>query len=119
MLFFINELKKKNISNIIVPSMQVLNYHYHELLGKEAKKNLDKSLKELEEHPNERRYMDEYLIFKDWYDRVYQKQDKISYLKTEELFNLMYRLLEHDHSIEITNDINIQGDSLNIRINKT
>ena len=50
------------------------------------------------------------------YNNMYEKQDKISYLKTEELINLIYRLTEHNPNIEILNDINIQGDYLDIKI---
>ena len=118
MIFFLNELKKKGISKIIVPSMQVLNYRYHELLGEKAKKDLEQVIVQLNEHPGDKYFIRKYKEIKDWYDRVYQKQDKISYLKTEELFNLIYRISEHDHSVEVINDVNIQGDSLNIRIGK-
>lgn len=118
MLFFINELKKKGIFKIIVPSMQVLNYRYHELLGEKAKEDLEQIIVKINEYPREKNFIRKYEQIKDWYDRVYQKQDKISYLKTEELFNLIYRIIEHDHSVEVVNDVNIQGDSLNIRIGK-
>ncbi len=118
MLFFIHELKSKGISKIVVPSMQVLNYRYHELLGERAKKDLEKAIIKLDTYPDNKYLMREYQYIKGWYDRVYKQQDKISYLKTEELFNLIYRISEHDHSIEILNDINIQGDSLDVRINK-
>ena len=115
-LLFINELKKKNISKIIVPSMQVLSYHYHELLSREAKKRLDEVSHNQAIYPDNPEIMNRYELYKEWYNHVYQKEDKISYLKTEELINLMYRLTEHDKDIEITNDVNIQGDSLNLKI---
>ena len=59
---------------------------------------------------------EKYEFAKKWYDTTYEKQDKISYLKTEELMNLAYRILEHDQSVEIVNDINVQGDYLGIKI---
>ena len=116
MLLFIQELKKNGISKIIVPSMQVLSYNYHKLLSIEAKKRFDGVKKNLESNPNSNTIKERYDYYKEWYDHVYQKEDKISYLKTEELINLIYRLTEHDNNIIITNDINIQGDSLNIKI---
>ena len=118
LLFFINELNKNNISKIIVPSMQILDYDYHIILGEKAKKELERIEKFLEQNPNDFDYLIKYNNAKNWYNRVYNKQDKISYLKTEELLNLMYRITLHDSSIEITNEINIQGDSLNIKIKK-
>ena len=118
MLFFINELKKKGLSRIIVPSMQVLSYRYHELLGEKAKNDIEKIAIEVNKYPNDEQLKREYEYIKDWYNSIYEKQDKISYLKTEELFNLIYRISEHDNSIEIVNELNIQGDSLNIKIVK-
>ena len=116
LILFIDQLKNKGISKIIVPSMQVLSYRYHELLSEKAKNDLNKVKKQLEENPNDAYFKKKCQSFKEWYDRVYNKQDKISYLKTEELINLLYRIINQNQSIEITNDINIQGDSLNIKI---
>lgn len=118
LIYFINELKKNDISKIIVPSIQILNYRYHEILGEKAKEELERIENVLKRYPNDF----DYLLKKEniiaWYNRVYNKQDKISYLKTEELLNLMYRITLHDSSIEITNEVNIQGDSLKIKIKK-
>jgi len=114
LLFFIEQLKSKKISKVVVPSMQVLSYHYHELLSLESKKNYDEIKKQANETDDiyvKNRY--EYL--KNWYEHVYQKQDKISYLKIEELINLIYRITEHT-DVEITNEVGIQGDSLNFKI---
>ena len=116
LMLFIDQLKNKGISKIIVPSMQVLSYRYHELLSEKAKNDLNKVKKQIEENPNNTYFYKKFQSFKEWYDRVYNKQDKISYLKTEELINLLYRIIEQNQSIEITNDINIQGDNLNVRI---
>ncbi len=118
MLFFINELKKKGISKIIVPSMQVLNYRYHEILGERAKDDLDEAIESLKKYPNNKQLLIEYEQVKGWYDRVYNKQDDISYLKTEELFNLVYRITEHDNDIEIVNEVNLQGDYLSLKFKK-
>lgn len=115
MLFF-EQLKNKGISKIIVPSMQVLSYRYHELLSEEAAKDLNNAKKQIENFPNDNYLQKKFQSIKEWYDSVYNKQDKISYLKTEELINLVYRIIDYNPSIEITNDINIQGDSLNIKI---
>ena len=51
----------------------------------------------------------DYLIYlsvdiKEWYDKLHDKQDFISFLKTEELYNLVYRLASQDPTIEITNE---------------
>ncbi len=116
MMFFINELKKKGISKMRIPSMQVLSYHYHELLSEKAKKDLEKAKIALERFPDDDYVQKNYEVAKQWYDVTYEKQDKISYLKTIELMNLAYRILEHDQSIEIVNEVNVQGDYLGIKI---
>ena len=115
LLLFINELKKKGISRISVPTLQVLSYHYHELLSKEAKKNYEgiRAIYKFNSHIDEIR--DRYEYYKTWYEHVYQKEDKISYLKTEELINLIYRLTLHDKDIEIISDIDI-SENINIKI---
>ena len=57
-----------------------------------------------------------YNAIKEWYNKLHEKQDLISYLKTEELYNLIYRITEQDPSIEIMNDVGIQGDSINLKL---
>jgi len=116
MLLFINELKKKGILKVRIPSMQVLSYRYHELLSEKAKKDLEKAKTEFERFPNDDYVQENYEFAKQWFDATHEKQDKISYLKTVELMNLAYRILEHDQSIEIINEVNVQGDCLDIKI---
>jgi hypothetical protein len=116
LLLFIEQLKSKNIKKIIVPGMQVFSYHYHELLNIETKRNLEEIKEILNMYPDDDYAKNRYRYMQNWYDHVYQKQDLISYLKTEELIYLIYRIIEHDPSIELLNEINIQDDSLNIRL---
>ena len=116
MLYFISELEKQGITKIIVPSMQVLNYRYHELLSIKAKKDLIEIQEKLIQFPNDEMLKENYFLIKKWYERLHEKEDLISYLKTEELFNLLYRMLEHNPNLEVLNDPNIEGDSLNIKI---
>lgn len=116
LLFFIDELKKKGITKVRIPSIQVLSYRYHELLSEQAKEDLEKAKENITRFPYDNYAKNCYVNAKDWYDRVYNKQDKISSLKTEELMKVAYRILEHYPDIQIVNDINIQGDYLDIRI---
>lgn len=118
MMLFIEELKKRGLSRIRIPSMQILSYRYHELLSKKARIKLEKSKEKLEAYPNSDYVKEQYNYALGWYNRVYKKQDKISYLKTEELINLVYRMLEHDPHLEIINEINLQGDYLELQISK-
>lgn len=114
-ILFINELKKNDITKIRVPSMQVLSYDYHEILSRQVYDNL-KNIETKIKDKNNDITKEEYEYVLNMYNNMYEKQDKISYLKTEELINLIYRLTEHDPNIEILNDINIQGDYLDIKI---
>lgn len=116
MILFINELKKKGITKIRIPSMQVLSYRYHELLSPKGKEELEKAEKELEKYPDDLFIQRKYKHAKKWFESTYENEDKISYLKTEELIYLAYRMLEHDEDIEIINDVNLQGDYLGIKI---
>ena len=114
-ILFVNELKKNGITKIKVPSIQVLSYDYHEILSKQVNENLQEIEEKLKNKNNDvtKEELD-YVL--NMYNNMYNKQDKISYLKTEELIYLIYRLIEHDPNIEILNDINLQGDYLDIKI---
>ena len=114
-ILFVDELKKKGITKIIIPGIQVLSYDYHEILSKQVYENFENIKNELKKENNDIS-KEEYEYVLNMYNNMYEKKDKISYLKTEELINLIYRLIEHDPSIEILNDINIQGDYLDIKI---
>ena len=116
LFFFIRELEKKNITKIRIPSIQILSYHYHELLSKQAELDFQKAKINITRFPNSSYEKRQYDIQKSWHDRVYNKEDKISSLKTEELIHLAYRILEHYPDMQIVNDINLQGDYLDIRI---
>lgn len=123
MKLFINMLKQKGITNIKVPTLQVLSYRYHELLSKNEKEKFSKKwdeekfeyLNALKGHRLEYK-LKEYEEDKKWYSHVVDKEDIISKLKTENLINLVYRVVEEDDSLNLSNDIDID-DTLNIKIN--
>lgn len=116
LILFIKQLEKHGISKITVPGMQVLSYRYHELISQKVEKELKKAKEQIEQYPNNIDYQKQFQEINEWYNRTHNKEELISYLKTEELINLMYRLTKHNPNIEITNEINIQGDSLNLKI---
>ena len=116
LLYFVNELKKKGITTIVVPAMQVLNYDYHEIISDRARDDVVRIGNLMASMPSTRSLDDEYERAVDWYKKVYHQEDKISYLKTEELFNLMYRITEHDPDIRVVNDVTIQGDYMKLRL---
>ncbi len=123
MLLFINLLKEHNITKIKVPILQVLSYRYHELLSEREKENFPKKwnsdaledLKYLSESRKKYR-LKEYKHSLKWYNHIVDKQDVISKLKTENLINLFYRMTNHIPDLKIRNDIDIQGDYLDISI---
>ena len=116
LLLFIDQLKQKGITKVIVPGLQVLSYRYHELLSEQVAKELYSVYEKLVDYPSSTHIRERYNSTKEWYEKLHEKQDFISYLKTEELFNLILRLTEQDPSIEITNELNLQGDSINIKL---
>lgn len=120
---FIDLLQKYGINQIKIPTLQVLSYRYHEILSEYEKNNFHKqwndnffsSLKFCDEY--EKKYkLRNYRFAKDWYNHVVDKQDTISKLKTENLINLIYRILERDNSLKLISDIDID-DCLIVKIN--
>ena len=96
---FIDLLKENNINTIVVPTLQVLSYSYHEILSNKVKKK---------QRENE---WDEL-----WYKNVVDKQDLISESKTEKLIDTVNRVISIDDDLYLINDIDI-SDELIIKIN--
>lgn len=116
LLYFINELKKKGITTIVVPSIQVLNYDYHIILTERAREDVIRLSNLMATYYSTTSLDREYERAVNWFNKLNNNEDKISYLKTEELFNLMYRITEHDPDIRVVNDVNIQGDYLKLKL---
>lgn len=120
---FINMLKEKGITNIKVPCLQVLSYRYHEILSDTTKKDFEKNyspeqleyINNLNSYDRERK-LEEYEWQKLWYSHVVDKQDFISYTKTEGLFKIFRRVQDQFSSIELLNTPFIEDENLNIRI---
>lgn len=121
-MLFINTLKENEITKIKVPTLQVLSYKYHEILSEKEKINFEKKWNKT--LLNDLKYLDEstrkdilknYEYAKLWYSHVVDKEDVISRLKTENLINLIYRIVENDNSLALISDIDID-DSLIIKI---
>ena len=123
MLLFIKLLKEYRIEKIKVPSMQVLSHDYHEILSERYKVYFNKKWNQNSIDNLKRNYdgnldmrIAEYEKDKKTYEHVVDNQDEISKLKTENLYNLLYRMLLHDDSFQIINEPNIQGDYLEASI---
>lgn len=118
MIQFINLLKQHGITKIKIPGLQVLSYRYHELLSKNSKKEYAKICKELSESENNKYLLEKYDWQLEWYKHVADKEDEISFSKTESLVNLIYRLTLHDNQVKVMNEINLQGDYIYLKIKK-
>ncbi|MBE6145803.1 MAG: hypothetical protein E7171_04200 [Firmicutes bacterium] len=120
---FINMLKEKGITNIKVPCLQALSYRYHEILSDTTKRDFEKNyspdqleyINNLNSYDRERK-LEEYEWQKLWYSHVVDKQDFISYTKTEGLFKIFRRVQDQFSSIELLNTPFIEDENLNIRI---
>jgi len=113
-LLFLQELKKKGINKIKVPTLQVLNYRYHELLSEREKERFElkwhKDLLDTYDEWDEYRKT-EYAYELEFYKNVVDNMDYISYLKTEKLFALMDRVVQSEE-LEQLNDLDNTEDSL-------
>jgi len=114
---FINMLKEKGINIIKVPTLQVLDYNYHIILSDKEKESFNKrwnknTIKNLTE--DEQIEYEKELI---WYNRIVDKEDKISKIKTEDLIKLFYKIVDEDNCLELTNDVDI-SNTLYIKILK-
>ena len=105
---FIDILKSKNITEIRVPLLEVLNYGYHQMITEEYGKRFET------EWPNEKvqnifeendQYeINHYNIDKKIHDNYVSKEDAISKSKTEVFASIFYRLQEQYDDIDI--DVN-------------
>ena len=107
---FVDLLAEKGIYTIKVPLMQVFNYDFHEFLGELAVFNLNRYLNS----NNEDSKYYEHLQRK--YKRFYDKEDIISFNKTERLIYTFMELEERFKNIEILNEPFISGEYLLIKI---
>ena len=120
---FIEMLREKGIIDIRVPKKQILSYRYHEILSEKTKKDFEKNYSEeqleyinnLNSYDRERQ-LEEYEWQCIWYSHVVDKQDFISFSKTEGLFNIFKRVEEQFGNIELLNTPFIEDENLNIRI---
>ena len=93
---FISLLQKEGISIIVVPSMQVLSYEFHELLNTYY-------LQKIEDYwTRERTFQN--LTNMQIYASKLNKMDQISQNKTEKLYRTFYRLMYHNPSFTNLND---------------
>lgn len=117
-LLFLKELKKKGIYKIKVPTLQVLNYRYHELLSEREKERFSlkwhKDLLDTYDEWDEYRKT-EYAYELEFYKNVVDNMDYISYLKTEKLFSIIEKAVEKQE-LESLNDLDSGEGNLVFRL---
>ena len=114
---FINMLKEKGIEKIKVPTLQLLNYGHHEILSNKEKETFNRRWNNTLIESLDKYELEEYENDLYWYNHVVNKEDIISKIKTEDLINLIYRIVNEDNNLLLTNDIDI-SDTLDIKILK-
>ena len=123
---FLDMMYEKGIEEIRVPIFQVFNYKYHEYLstwvnfiynsyGKREKAKLEKDYKNGIKNDD----VLDYIRNKMMYERFSDKEDVISYNKTERFINTFIVLNDVFDNIDICNEPFIQGDELIIKIKKS
>lgn len=123
---FLDMIYEKGIDEIRVPLLQVFNYDHHANLSRIL--NLvyneyedDEKFKYEEEYnkgSNDNMVID-YMHNKVMHDRFADKEDIISYNKTERFINTFMVLNDVFDNIEICNEPFIQGDELIVKIKKS
>lgn len=121
---FFDFLYKRGIKDVVIPTMQVFNYSFHEHLSDAFQRDLDKYSEE-ERNSFEERYNNgdksndvlTYKNFKSIADRYINKQDEISYNKSERLINTTIELCERYPVLNITSYPFIEDESMHIKIN--
>lgn len=113
---FIDLLASRGIYIIKVPLMQVFNYDFHEFLGKSSSYNLDRFLASSKDKIDNEDDSRQYEHLKKQYKRFYDKEDLVSFNKTERLIYTFMELEERFKNIEILNEPFRSGEYLLIKI---
>ena len=121
---FFDFLYNGGIKDVIIPTMQVFNYQFHEQLSNNYHIELDKYSEE-EKQKIEERYNNgdrskeviEYINLKIISQRYMDRQDDISYNKSERLIYSILELSEKYPVLDITSYPFIEDENMHIRIN--
>lgn len=123
LLLFFDLLKEVGITTIRVPLLQVLSYDYHVNLSNYWEYEFHRLwpedrvafLSSLTGYRGERE-MQRYRNDKKSYDRFVNKQDLISKIKTEDLYQLMFRMMQHIPELALMNDLDNNLGTLDFRL---
>jgi hypothetical protein len=121
---FLDYLYDIGIEKVEVPVLQVFNYPYHEILSSNISDSFnsytDSDRKEIEflyENGNRSDRVEDYMHIKKMVSRFVNKQDSISYNKTERLIYTFYELINRYNSVELISDAYGQSDNMIIKLN--
>ena len=121
---FLDYLYDIGIKKIEIPVLQVFNYPYHEILSTNISDSFnsytDSDIEEIEslyENGNRSDRVEDYMHTKKMVSRFVNKQDSISYNKTERLIYTLYELINRYDSVELVSDAYGQSDNMIIELN--
>lgn len=124
MSLFLDYLYERGITEIEIPALQVFNYQYHECLSDSINNSVssytDDDIEEIEDLMKCGCLCDkvtDYLHTMSMVKRFVDKEDLISYNKSERFINLFIELMEKNPSIELICEPLIQGENMKIRLN--
>lgn len=110
MSLFLDFLYDQRIRTIEIPTLQVFNYPYHEQISESTKKELEKA----KEKPLS---ANDYRCIKSVEKKFVNKEDLISYNKTERFIELFNILMEINPNIELVSEPLVQGENMIICLN--
>lgn len=121
---FLDYLYDIGIKKIEIPVLQVFNYPYHEILSTNISDSFnsytDSDIEEIEslyKNGNRSDRVEDYMHTKKMVSRFVNKQDSISYNKTERLIYTLYELINRYDSVELVSDAYGQSDNMIIELN--
>ena len=124
MSLFLDYLYELGINEVEIPTLQVFNYIYHEYLSNTIFDSYssysESDIEEIEDMLKCGVLTDkvtDYLHTYSMVSRFVDKQDSISYSKSERFVNLFLELLEKNPNIELICEPFVQGENMKIRIN--
>ena len=124
MSLFLDYLYDRGVTEIEIPTLQVFNYQYHECLSKSISDCVsgytDEDIAEIEDLMKCGCLCDkvtDYLHTMSMVERFVDKEDLISYNKSERFIDLFMELMEKNSNIELICEPFIQGENMKIRIN--
>jgi len=124
MSLFLDYLYEKGVTEIEIPTLQVFNYPYHECLSESIYNSYnnysEEDIKEIEDMMQSGVLTDkvtDYLHTYSMVNRFVDKEDLISFNKSERFVNLFVELMELNPNIELVCEPFIQGENMKIHLN--